>query len=309
MPEPTAGQIGLLILSIALFAAGSGLSLARLRWDGGNKLRVADIYNHLAGIELQDEKFDEALALVGKAVEMAMQDGPNGEKFVPPAIFAHAEHLRGLVARRRGNLPQAAEHFSRSNEVAGQAGLGPLALDAGLAYGEALLAQREIEKARDVLRRVLQIAQALRNPVRERGATELLAQAEGREQWQQPFACRSAHHQREHDRERREQARERDRGGEPDHEALCGGTARDRPSPSQDATIMPRLSRPAVHMTKEPAGYGSCYVGSPHGAVRMMDENQRSSRCSTVRSLGERQGRSCPPRRSGSRRSPPVSGR
>jgi ABC-type uncharacterized transport system permease subunit len=40
MPEPTAGQIALLILAIAFFAVGSGLSLARIRWDK-NKLRIA----------------------------------------------------------------------------------------------------------------------------------------------------------------------------------------------------------------------------------------------------------------------------
>src|SRR5215213_10205898 len=33
MPEPTAGQIALLIVSIALFAIGSGVSLARIRFD------------------------------------------------------------------------------------------------------------------------------------------------------------------------------------------------------------------------------------------------------------------------------------
>lgn len=40
MIEPTPGQIALLIVSIALFAVGSGLSLARIRWDK-NSFRVA----------------------------------------------------------------------------------------------------------------------------------------------------------------------------------------------------------------------------------------------------------------------------
>jgi ABC-type uncharacterized transport system permease subunit len=40
MPEPTAGQLALLIASIALFAVGSGLSIARIWWDK-NSLRVA----------------------------------------------------------------------------------------------------------------------------------------------------------------------------------------------------------------------------------------------------------------------------
>jgi ABC-type uncharacterized transport system permease subunit len=39
MVEPTPGQIALLIVSIAFFAVGSGLSLARIRWDK-NALRI-----------------------------------------------------------------------------------------------------------------------------------------------------------------------------------------------------------------------------------------------------------------------------
>jgi len=144
-----------------------------------NKVRVADIHNHLAAIELQDGKEDAALEQVEKAMEVGQQEAPDGTKFVPPGIFAHAEHIRGLVLRRRGKLQEAAERFRRANEVAGQAGLGALALDAGLGYGEALLASREMEKARDVLRRVRQIAVGLNNPARERSASELLAQAEG----------------------------------------------------------------------------------------------------------------------------------
>jgi ABC-type uncharacterized transport system permease subunit len=40
MAEPTAGQIALLMLAIALFAVGSGLSLARIKWDQ-DRLRIA----------------------------------------------------------------------------------------------------------------------------------------------------------------------------------------------------------------------------------------------------------------------------
>src|SRR5690606_6777685 len=64
------------------------------------------------------------------------------------------------------------------NEVAGQAGLAQIALDSGMAFGESLLVAGERERARDALERVLQIAQALRQPARERNASELLAQAE-----------------------------------------------------------------------------------------------------------------------------------
>jgi ABC-type uncharacterized transport system permease subunit len=40
MIEPTLGQLALLIVAVALFAAGLGLSLARIRWER-NSLRVA----------------------------------------------------------------------------------------------------------------------------------------------------------------------------------------------------------------------------------------------------------------------------
>ena len=40
MNEPTQGQLALLVLSVALFAASIGLSLARIWWDR-NALRIA----------------------------------------------------------------------------------------------------------------------------------------------------------------------------------------------------------------------------------------------------------------------------
>jgi len=146
----------------------------------GRKQRMADIETHLAGLELQDGNPNAAVEHINQAIALAAVDGPEeGTKALPPNILAQTEHLRGLIARRNGDLPTATDHFRRSNEVAGQAGLAMLALDAGLAYGEALLAARNVEQALPTLRRVVQIAQSLRNPMRERSATELLAQAEG----------------------------------------------------------------------------------------------------------------------------------
>jgi tetratricopeptide (TPR) repeat protein len=95
-----------------------------------------------------------------------------------PGIVATVEQIRGLVARRQGKLEEAAEHFRRANEIAGTTGLPALALDSGLSYGEALLANRQFDKARDSLERVLQVARSLRNGPRERQAAELLAQSE-----------------------------------------------------------------------------------------------------------------------------------
>ena len=144
-----------------------------------NRGKIAEVHNHLAGIELQDGNPQAALDAVEKALEFGTQETEDGKNAVLPGILATAEQIRGLVARRSNKLEEAAKHFQLANQVAGQTGLAAIALDSGLSYGEALLASRKIEPARDALRRVLQIAQQLRNPVRERQAAELLAQAEG----------------------------------------------------------------------------------------------------------------------------------
>jgi tetratricopeptide (TPR) repeat protein len=118
-----------------------------------------------------------------------LQDGnPNaaldqvrlGEELAPvPGIQAHAEYVRGLVARRDSKAAtQAIEHFRKANEVAGGANLAPLALESGLALGETLLASGQPSKAADVLTQVSRMGAQLRNPVRERAATALLAQAQ-----------------------------------------------------------------------------------------------------------------------------------
>ena len=147
----------------------------------GNKVRAAEILNHLASLELQDGNTNAALEKVTEAIEMAQVDGQKeGQKVVPPQILAHAEHVRGLVARRASRIKEAADHFQRANQVAGQAGLGALALDAGLSFGEALFASNQLDKAQTILRQVLGIAQSLKSPVRERATCELLGQVEGR---------------------------------------------------------------------------------------------------------------------------------
>jgi tetratricopeptide (TPR) repeat protein len=143
-----------------------------------NKARAADVQIHLAGVELQDGNPNAALEAVDQALLLAMTESENGEKVVPPNIFANAEQIRGLVARRNGKFTEAVEHFRRANEASGSTGLAQLALDSGLSFGEALLAGGQVEQARDALRRVVDIALQLQNPGRERNARELLAQAE-----------------------------------------------------------------------------------------------------------------------------------
>lgn len=145
----------------------------------GNDARRGEVLNHLAAVELQDGNPNAAMENVNLAIKAGEIQGPDGKPGVLPQIFANAEHIRGLVARQGGRLAEAAEHFRRANEVAGQMGIAGLALDAGLAFGEALLASGQTDKARDVLERVVQITVGVQNAARERAARELLGQAEG----------------------------------------------------------------------------------------------------------------------------------
>jgi tetratricopeptide (TPR) repeat protein len=147
-----------------------------------NQHSVAEINNHLASIELQDGKPEKATEHIKQALELGQVDGPDGQKLVIPGILANSEYLKGLVVRRSGKPAESTKHFQKANEIAGSTGMSNLALDAGLALGEALLAAKQTDKARNVLGRVLQIAQRIRNPVRERATCELLAQAEGASQ-------------------------------------------------------------------------------------------------------------------------------
>lgn len=132
-----------------------------------DKLKQGEIRAHLAMIELADGNPNAALDQATLAEEVAP---------IPP-MKAQAEFVRGHVERRNKKLPAASEHFRKANEIAGANGLGPLALDAGLAFGETLLMMGEHTKAADILTQVTRIAAQLQNPVRERAATALLSQA------------------------------------------------------------------------------------------------------------------------------------
>ncbi|HHO53474.1 MAG TPA: tetratricopeptide repeat protein [Deltaproteobacteria bacterium] len=144
-----------------------------------NRRRMAEISNHLAAIELQDGNMAATLEHTQKAEELARIKLEDGRDAHMPDIIATCHQLRGLVARRQGRLDDAIEAFHQANQEAGGNGIAGLALDSGLSYGEALLAARRVEEGRNALERVLQIARALRNGLRERQACELLAQAEG----------------------------------------------------------------------------------------------------------------------------------
>jgi tetratricopeptide (TPR) repeat protein len=133
-----------------------------------DKLKIAEIHNHLAMIELADGKPVQALEAAAAAEESADV----------AVVKANAEYVRGLVAKRdRGTLKEAIEHFKKANELAGSVGQGPLALEAGMQLGETLLIAGQTKNAAEVLGRVGQIAQALQDPVKERAAAALLGQA------------------------------------------------------------------------------------------------------------------------------------
>lgn len=144
----------------------------------GNGQRKAEVHAQLAAIELADGKPEEALKAAEAALAASVVEAENGQKVVPPQIAAHAEMVRGAVARRTNKAAEAVEHYKRANEIAGNTGLGAIALDAGLAMGEALIASGKPDEGRDVLVRVLTTTRQLGQVGRERQAADLLIQLE-----------------------------------------------------------------------------------------------------------------------------------
>ncbi len=144
-----------------------------------NKSRAAEVHIHLAQIELQDGNPNAALDAVNEAVQLARIKVADDKDALPPAIAANAELIRGTVARRSGKVAESVDNFRRANTIAGQAGIAGVAISAGLALGEALLASRQVDKSVEVLRQMVQITTSSRNAVQERTAHELLAQASG----------------------------------------------------------------------------------------------------------------------------------
>ncbi len=163
-----------------LFRARDRARDALVVFEGtGAKQRQAEVHAHLAAIELQDGKHEEAVKQAEAALAASSVENEAGQRVVPPQIAAHAEMVRGSVARRTKKVGEAIEHFKRANEIAGNTGLGAIALDAGLAMGEALAASSKLDEAADVLGRVLMATRQIGQVGRERQAAELLIQIEG----------------------------------------------------------------------------------------------------------------------------------
>jgi tetratricopeptide (TPR) repeat protein len=135
----------------------------------GDKMKTAEVHNHLALIEFTDGNINASMDQLRMALE---------EANVPP-VQANVEFIRGLISQRTNKPSEAAEHFRKANELAGNIGMAPLALEAGFKYGEALFVLRDFSRAADVLLRVAQIAASLQNHPRERAAVALLTQVHG----------------------------------------------------------------------------------------------------------------------------------
>ncbi len=133
-----------------------------------DRLKQAEVLNHSAMIELADGNPETALERAQRAEDTADV----------AIVKAHSEYIRGMVARRdRATIPRAVEHFKKANELAGGVGQAQLALEAGLQLGETLLVSGQTKNAAEVLARVGQIAQQIKDPVKERAAAALLGQA------------------------------------------------------------------------------------------------------------------------------------
>ncbi|HJN76671.1 MAG TPA: tetratricopeptide repeat protein [Myxococcota bacterium] len=145
----------------------------------GDKLKTAEVTNHLAVIEFRDGNTEAARQLVDKALQAGTIETQEGKKAVLPQIAAHAEYTRGLVAQKEKKLKEAVEHFRLANEISGNTGQAPLALESGLAFSQALLMSGDPAKAADSLQRVVQIAGSLGDGLRQRAAGSLLAQSHG----------------------------------------------------------------------------------------------------------------------------------
>ncbi len=144
-----------------------------------DKLKVAEITNHLAVVEFRDGNTEAAKGLVDQALREGQVSVQDGRPAVMPQIAANAEFIRGLVARKENKAKEASEHFRLANEIAGNTGQAALALESGLNYGQTLMAAGDPAKAADALQRVFQIAGSLRNGNAQRTACSLLGQAHG----------------------------------------------------------------------------------------------------------------------------------
>ena len=139
-------------------------------------VQQAEALAQLALVEFNDGKPNASLDRVNEADSLT--------EAVP--LRALTSFIRGLVAKQSKQVDNALKHFTTANQLAGQAGRGALALDAGVQMGEMLLTSGQLVKAAEVLTQVQQIAQGLKAAPQERQICAMLAQAHFNQQQVEP---------------------------------------------------------------------------------------------------------------------------
>lgn len=134
-----------------------------------DKVKAAELNGHMAMIEIADGNLDGALERVETA-ESTLDAVP---------VKAHAAHVRGLVARQRGENESAIARFQEANALASQANLASVALESGLLLGETLLVSGKTKQGAETLTRCAQIANQVGAKIQERRACSGLAQSLG----------------------------------------------------------------------------------------------------------------------------------
>jgi tetratricopeptide (TPR) repeat protein len=139
-------------------------------------VQQAEALAQLALVEFNDGKPNAALDRVNQAEELT--------EVVP--LRALTSFIRGLVAKQNKQIQEALGHFTKANQLAGQAGRGALALDSGIQMGEMLVASGQHTQAVEVLRQVQQIAQGLKAGPQERQICAMMVQAFANQQQFEP---------------------------------------------------------------------------------------------------------------------------
>jgi tetratricopeptide (TPR) repeat protein len=134
-----------------------------------DKAQQGEVLCRLARIEFVDGQLNAAQQRIQEAEETV------GDL---PAVRSHTSFLRGLLLQKENNLPEAEKAFAQANQLAGhpQVQRATMALDAGLKLGEVLAQQKKLPESADVLSKVTQIAQTIRNPGAEHSASRMLTQ-------------------------------------------------------------------------------------------------------------------------------------
>jgi tetratricopeptide (TPR) repeat protein len=141
-----------------------------------SSVQQAEALAQLALVEFNDGKPNASLDRVNEAEKLT--------EAVP--LRALTSFIRGLVSKQSKQVDNALKHFTTANQLAGQAGRGALALDAGVQMGEMLLTSGQLAKAAEVLTQVQQIAQGLKAAPQERQICAMLAQAHFNQQQVEP---------------------------------------------------------------------------------------------------------------------------